>query len=326
MNDARGRRAESPTEIPALGWKDTALRVKDEISDDHTSLVAAGVSFFGFLAFVPGLAAAISIYGLVSEPAQVESQLAGLLGNLPEEAQQLVTDQISRLASQSTGALTWGTIVAVGLALWAASSGMANLIEATNVAYDEEDDRSFLVKRGLALLFTVGAIAVVFATVLCVSAVGPWVSDITGSTAAGLVAQVVTWLLAGVAFVLGLAVLYEVGPDRDDPELRWVSVGSIVATGLWLTASVLFRVYVANFASYNETYGSLAAVVILLFWLYITCFVVLLGAEINAELEHQTRVDTTVGADQPMGQRDAEMADTLGEPRAQQPESSPKWT
>jgi membrane protein len=325
MNDARGRRAESPTEIPALGWKDTALRVKDEISDDHTSLVAAGVSFFGFLAFVPGLAAAISIYGLVSEPAQVESQLAGLLGNLPEEAQQLVTDQISRLASQSTGALTWGTIVAVGLALWAASSGMANLIEATNVAYDEEDDRSFLVKRGLALLFTVGAIAVVFATVLCVSAVGPWVSDITGSTAAGLVAQVVTWLLAG-AFVLGLAVLYKVGPDRDDPELRWVSVGSIVATGLWLTASVLFRVYVANFASYNETYGSLAAVVILLFWLYITCFVVLLGAEINAELEHQTRVDTTVGADQPMGQRDAEMADTLGEPRAQQPESSPKWT
>jgi membrane protein len=326
MNDARGRRAESPTEIPALGWKDTALRVKDEISDDHTSLVAAGVSFFGFLAFVPGLAAAISIYGLVSEPAQVESQLAGLLGNLPEEAQQLVTDQISRLASQSTGALTWGTFVAVGLALWAASSGMANLIEATNVAYDEEDDRSFLVKRGLALLFTVGAIAVVFATVLCVSAVGPWVSDITGSTAAGLVAQVVTWLLAGVAFVLGLAVLYKVGPDRDDPELRWVSVGSIVATGLWLTASVLFRVYVANFASYHETYGSLAAVVILLFWLYITCFVVLLGAEINAELEHQTRVDTTVGADQPMGQRDAEMADTLGEPRAQQPESSPKWT
>ena len=326
MNDARGRTAESPTEIPALGWKDTALRVKDEISDDHTSLVAAGVSFFGFLAFVPGLAAAISIYGLVSEPSQVESQLSGLLGNLPQEAQQLVTDQISRLAGQSTGALTWGTIVAVGLALWAASSGMANLIEATNVAYDEEDDRSFAVKRGLALLFTIGAIAIIFATAFGVSTVGPWVSDITGSTAAGLGAQVVTWLLAGVAFVVGLAVLYRAGPNRDDPEWKWVSVGSIVAMTLWLVASVVFRVYVANFGSYNETYGSLAAVVILLFWLYITCFVVLLGAQINAELEHQTAVDTTVGADRPMGRRGAEMADTLGESRAEQTEFSPQET
>lgn len=326
MNDDRGRTAESPTEIPALGWKDTALRVKDEISDDHTSLVAAGVSFFGFLAFVPGLAAAISIYGLVSEPAQVENQLSSLLGNLPEEAQQLVTDQISRLAGQSTGALTWGTIVAVGLALWAASSGMSNLIEAVNVAYDEEDDRSFVVKRGLALLFTLGTIAVIFAAAFGVSTVGPWVREITGSNAAGLAAQVVTWLLAGVAFVVGIAVLYKAGPNRDDPEWRWVSVGSIVAMTLWLVASVLFRVYVANFASYNETYGSLAAVVILLFWLYITCFVVLLGAEINAELEHQTRADTTVGADRPMGRRDAEMADTLGESRAQQPESSSEET
>jgi membrane protein len=159
-----------------------------------------------------------------------------------------------------------------------------------------------------------------------VSTVGPWVREITGSNAAGLAAQVVTWLLAGVAFVVGIAVLYKAGPNRDDPEWRWVSVGSIVAMTLWLVASVLFRVYVANFASYNETYGSLAAVVILLFWLYITCFVVLLGAEINAELEHQTRADTTVGADRPMGRRDAEMADTLGESRAQQPESSSEET
>lgn len=316
MSDARGRRAESPAEIPAQGWKDTAFRVKDELSDDHTSLVAAGVSFFIFVALIPGLAASISVYGLVSDPAQMENQLSRLLGNLPEEARQLVTDQISRLAEQSTGVLTWGTVIAVAVALWAASSGMSNLIEATNVAYDEKDDRSFVVKRGLALLFTIGAVAILVVAAFGVTAVGPWVSDITGSNAVGWTARIVTWLFAGVAFMFGLAMLYRVGPNRDHRDWKWVSVGSIVAVILWLAASIVFRVYVANFGTYNETYGSLAAVVILLFWLYLTSFVVLLGAEINAELEHQTGADTEVDADDHMGKRPAEMADKLGQRRS----------
>ena len=316
MSDARGRTTESPAEIPAQGWKDTAFRVKDELSDDHTSLVAAGVSFFIFVALIPGLAAAISVYGLVSDPAQMENQLSRLLGNLPEEARQLVTDQISRLAEQSTGVLTWGTVIAVAVALWAASSGMSNLIEATNVAYDEKDDRSFVVKRGLALLFTIGAVAILVVAAFGVTAVGPWVSDVTGSNAVGWTARVVTWLFAGVAFMFGLAMLYRVGPNRDHRDSKWVSVGSIVAVILWLAASIVFRVYVANFGTYNETYGSLAAVVILLFWLYLTSFVVLLGAEINAELEHQTGADSEVGADDHMGKRRAEMADKLGQRRS----------
>jgi membrane protein len=315
VNDARGRTADSPTEIPAPGWRDIAARVRNEISEDHTSLVAAGVSFFAFVAFIPGLAAAISTYGLFSDPSEVERQLSGLLGNLPEEAQQLVADQIARLAGQSTGALTWGTIIAIGLALWTASSGMANLIESINIAYDEQDGRGFVIKRGLALLFTLGAVVLVIGIAFAVTVVGPWLADITGSDLAGWTGVVVTWLLAGAVFVAGLAVLYRVGPDRDDPEWQWVSVGSLVAVVLWLLASILFRMYVANFGSYNETYGSLAAVVILLFWLYITCFLILLGAEINAEMEHQTGADTTVGVDEPMGERGAVMADTLGEAR-----------
>jgi membrane protein len=154
---------------------------------------------------------------------------------------------------------------------------------------------------------------IVLATAIAVTTVGPWIAEITGSSAAGSIARFLTWLLAGVAFVTALAVLYRVGPDRDDPEWKWVSVGSVLAMVLWLTASIFFRLYVANFGSYNETYGSLAAVVILLLWLYITCFVILLGAEVNAELEHQTAKDTTVGPDEPMGERGATMADTLGE-------------
>lgn len=313
MSDARGRTADSPTDIPGPGWRDIAIRVKREISEDHTSLVAAGVSFFAFVAFIPGLAAAISIYGLISDPSEVERQLSGLLGNLPEEAQQLVADQIARLAGASTGALTWGTIIAIGLALWTASSGMANLIESLNITYDEKDDRGFFIKRSLALVLTLGAVVLLIAIAFAVTVVGPWLVDNTGSDLAGWTGVVVSWLLAGAAFVTGLAFLYKYGPDRDDPEWQWVSVGSVVAVVLWLLASILFRIYVANFGSYNETYGSLAAVVILLFWLYITCFLILFGAEINAEMEHQTREDTTVGPDQPMGERGAVMADTLGE-------------
>lgn len=320
MNDARGRHAVSPTEVPAEGWKDIAFRVKDEIADDNTSLASAGVSFFGFLALIPGLAAAISIYAMFSDPTQIQSQLSQYLGNLPEEAQALVTDQISRLAEQTTGALTWGAVLAVVLALWTASSGMANLMKAINMAYDEEDQRNFLVRRGLALLLSLGAIVLLIAIAFAITVVYPWLSELTGSAVVAGAGQIVAWILAGAAFAFALAVLYRVAPHRNYPEWKWVTLGSMVALVLWLVATVLFRIYVANFGTYNETYGSLASVVILLFWLFITSFVVLLGAQINAESEHQTRADTTVGRDEPMGQRGAEMADTLGATQAEDPD------
>lgn len=312
MKDQRGRGAEKPTQIPPRGWKDIVLRVKDRIKDDHTVLSAAGVSFFGFVALIPGLAAAISVYSLLADPTEVQRQLGNLMGNFPEEARQLVTDQMARLAGESRGALTWGTVASIALAVWTASSGMAHLTEAVNQAYDEKDERGFLARRALSLVFTLGAVVLIVVVTVATTIIGPWLTDVTGSSAVGWIARA---FIAGATFMLALSVLYKVGPNRDDPKWQWVSVGSTLAVVMWLIASFAFQVWVSNFGSYNETYGSLAAVVILLLWLFITSFVVLFAAAVNSEIEHQTQHDTTKGPAQPMGQRGAVKADTLGEAR-----------
>ena len=223
MNDGRGRHAHWPVEIPAEGWKDIAARVKERTADDNTSLAAAGVSFFGFLALVPGLAAAVSIYAMLADPTEIQRQLSGLLANLPEGAQALITDQLSRLAQQTPGALTLSAVVAVALALWTASSGMANLIKAINMAYNEQDQRNFLVRRGLAMLLSLGTMVLLGAIAFAVTAVFPWLSALTGSAMAAGVGQVLAWILAAAAFAFALAMLYRVGPDRDNPEWKWVT-------------------------------------------------------------------------------------------------------
>jgi membrane protein len=204
--------------------------------------------------------------------------------------------------------------VSVLLALWSASSGMGHLIEAINVAYDERDERGWIRNKAIALAFTVGAILLVLFAIGGLAAL-PAILDRLGFP--GWL-QLLYWPLLLAGFAVGLAVLYRYAPHRDEPEWRWVSWGSAVAVLLWVLASIGFRIYAANFASYDESYGSLGAVVVLLLWLHITAFVVLLGAQINAELEHQTARDTTVhdpdmGRDRPMGERNATMADTLGE-------------
>lgn len=310
LKDQRGRGAEKPTQIPPRGWKDIVLRVKKRIRDDHIVLSAAGVSFFGFVALIPGLAAAISVYSLLADPTEVQRQLGNLMGNFPEEARQLVTDQMARLAGESRGALTWGTAAGIALAVWTASSGMAHLTEAVNQAYDENDERGFLARRALSLVFTLGAVVLIVVVTVATTVVGPWLANLTGSAAVGWVARA---LLAGTTFMIALSVLYKVGPNRDDPKWQWVSVGSTLAVVMWLMASFVFQVWVSNFGSYNETYGSLAAVVILLLWLFITSFVVLFAAAVNSEIEHQTQHDTTKGPARPMGQRGAVKADTVGD-------------
>ncbi|MGI8682630.1 MAG: YihY/virulence factor BrkB family protein [Mycobacteriales bacterium] len=304
----RGRQADAPSAIPKKGWKDIAVRVKDSLRDDQVSLLAAGVAFFTLLALAPALAAVVSIYGLVTTPAEASRQIADFTTALPKDARSLLADQVKTVAGGNPRGLGIALVIGVLLSLWTASGGMKQLIEAVNVAYDESETRKFLRLRGLALLFTLGMI-VVFVATLGLLAVLP---AVVNSSAGQVVANVVRWPLLAVLTAAALAVLYRYAPDRDNPKLRWVTWGAGIATLLWVVGSVLFTIYVSNFGHYNKTYGSLGAVVVLLLWLYLSAFIILLGAEINAEMELQTAKDTTKGPEQPMGTRQAYAADKLG--------------
>lgn len=311
VSDVPGSQAESPTEIPAKGWVQILKRSIKEMGTDHLTLLAGGVAYSWFLALFPGLIAAVSIYGLVTSPEEVSAQVADMASGLPEAAQTLITTQMESLASGSSGALSFGLVISVALALWSASAGMAGLVEALNIAYDEDEERNFFKKRGLALLLTIGFILFIAVAVGLVAVFPIVLSNLGTGIFVTILAQIVRWVVLIAAAVAALALLYRVGPDRDAPAIKWLSLGSIIATVIWLIASIAFSFYVDNFGSYAETYGALAGVVVLLLWFWITALVVLLGAEINAETEAQTIKDTTKGPPQPLGERNAVKADEV---------------
>ncbi len=310
---SRGRAAETPTEIPALGWKDIAFRVKDEIAADRVSLIAAGVAFYGLLALFPAITALIAISGLIVEPSQIVDQLESLSGLMPEEVISIVTVQATEVAGSREGELGLAAIIGVLIALYSASKGMASLIEGINVAYDEEEGRGFvrlkLVTITLTLFLMIGLLLALMATLglPAVLAVLDFGAVFEFLMTAGL------WVGLFLLTVFGLSVLYRYAPSRDEPEWKWASPGAIVACLIWVIASAGFAFYVGNFGSYNESFGTLAGVIVLLMWFWISAFIILLGAELNAEMEAQTRADTTKGPNEPMGSRDAVKADTLGD-------------
>ncbi|GAA1880704.1 YihY/virulence factor BrkB family protein [Pseudonocardia ailaonensis] len=308
-----GREAESPTAIPARGWWQVLRRAWAEAKTDNVPILAGGVAFAAFLALFPALIAALTLYGLLADPAQVAGQIEGLASALPETARPIITDQLTAVTASGSGALGVGLVVSVLAALWSASGGTMNLIRATNLAYDEDESRGFLRLRGTALLLTLGAVVFVLLAVALVAIV-PALLDALGLGGVGLVAaQVVRWAVLLALVVAALAVIYRVAPDRDAPRFRWVSVGAVTATLLWMLGSVVFSLYVDNFGSYNKTYGALAGVIVLMLWLYLTSYIVLLGAEINAESERQTERDTTRGEPVPLGERRATAADTVAD-------------
>ena len=282
-----------------------------EAKTDQVPLLAAGVAFFGFLSLFPALIAAVTTYGLVADPSQIRSQIGNVTEAMPRDARSLIMTQIDTLTSTPQQSLGLGLIIALALALWSASGGVGYLMSAINLAYDEEETRGFVKRKALALGLTLGSI--IFALVgIGLVAIAPAVFDSLGlSTIGRVVAEAARWLLLLVLVILALAVAYRVAPDRDAPRFAWVSTGAIVATVIWLIASLGFSLYVDNFGSYGKTYGSLAAVVVMLLWLWITCYIVLLGAEINAESEAQTVADTTKGPEAPLGERGAVKADSL---------------
>lgn len=304
-----GALAYQPTGIPLAGWKQVARRVWDETRLDQVPLLAAGVAFWTFISLFPAMIAAIAIYGLVADPATVTRQADAVTDALPRDAASLVVDQMQSISSQSEGALNLSLVVSVLLALWTSSAAVSNVMSAVNIAYDEEETRGFLRRKAVALLLSLGAVAFVVISVGLI-AVAPVLLDTfvpEGATRALL--ETGRWVGLVGAVMAGMAVLYKIAPDRADPRLAWVSVGSVVATAAWLLASLGFSLYVDNFGRYSRTYGALAGVAILMLWLWITALIVLVGAEINAEAEQQTIRDTTVGEPRPMGERNAVKAD-----------------
>ncbi len=312
-DDGRGRRADAPRALGARGFKDVLLRVKDEIRQDNVAMMAAGMAYYAMLALFPALIALITVYGLVASPSQVETTLAGFADRLPGSAAELMRDQLHGIVSASTSALSLGLVLATLAALWSASSGATGMIKAVNRAYDEPERRGFIAVRGLALLFTLGGL-LVCAVAIGLLAVLPALFEQLGLGPTGrTVVTIVQYLLLAALVIAGLALLYRHAPCRTTPKTRWVTWGSVIATVLWLAATAAFDFYASRFGSYQETYGALGGVILLLLWLFISSFAVLVGAEINAELEAQTGRDTTVGAPRPMGERGAQKADELGE-------------
>jgi membrane protein len=312
--DPVGHLADTPTEIPRPGWAAVLKRTRAEVKADRVPMMAAAVAFAGLLALFPAIIAAISIYGLVTDPSSAAEAAGELTAAMPAEAAGIITDQLQSVASAEESTLGLTLLVAILGALWSASGGVGMLINALNVAYDEEDTRTFLRARGLALAMTLGAI-VFFAVAVTLIAVVPAVIDGIGLGIVGTVlAQVARWVLLAALLAGALAVLYRFAPHRADARWRWLSPGAVVATVLWLLGSLAFSAFVSNFGSYNETYGTIAGVIVLMLWLQISALVVLFGAELNAEVERQTAKDTTTGPPRPIGLRGAQPADDLPPP------------
>jgi len=311
-----GRSAETPSQIPARGWKDILLRVYHGISENRILLVAAGVTFYSLLAIFPGIAALISIYGLFADPATVASHLDTIASVAPGGAIDVLREQMSRPASQGGTTLGVSFIVSLAISLWTANSGVKAIFDALNIVYGEEEKRSFLKLNSVTLFVTLGIVVFILLTLAAVVALPVALTYIPLPRVTALVVRIGRWPILFALVTLALAVLYKYGPSRTEPRWRWITWGSISAAVAWLAASALFSWYVASFGSYNKTYGSLGAIIGFMTWIWISIIVVLIGAKLNAEMEHQTVRESTTGQPKPLGRRGARMADTIGAAQA----------
>ncbi|HEV7718188.1 MAG TPA: YihY/virulence factor BrkB family protein [Arsenicitalea sp.] len=307
--DSRGRQADSPEKIPARGWMDILWRVFRSINEDRVLLIAAGVTYYLLLALVPSLSAFVSLYGLFNDPATVNAHVNLLSGIVPPGGLEIIKDQLTRLTSTGKTTLGFTFFISLVIALWSASSGMQALFDAMNIAYEEEEKRNFFVRTGLALLFTLGA-AVTAVIFLGAVVVVPVVLALFHFGAGfDWLIRIVSYGLMLAVMLLAIGVLYRWGPSRKQAKWRWITPGAVLAViGIGIV-SLLFSWYASSFSDYNATYGSLGAVIGLMTWIWLSVTVLIIGAELNSELEHQTARDSTTGSELPMGQRGAFMAD-----------------
>jgi membrane protein len=309
IETALGREATRPRDFPVRAWRRVLWRVWAGIGTHHLSIIAAGVAFFGILAIFPALAALIALYGFVADPAEIMQSLREVQPVLPHDVYLIIEGQVTQLVSAGRTKLGLASLLSLAFALWSARAGVTALMEGLNVTYNEIDNRSIVTQYFLSLILTLLLIAISIVALLAVVAIPTLLhfSDIGWFGA--LLAQVTPLLVLGVAVIFLIGGLYRYGPHRARARKRWVTVGAVFATLGWVAVSMLLSLYVSRFANFNETYGSLGAIVGLMFWLYASAFIVLLGAEINAQMELQTSHDTTTGRAKPMGERGAYVAD-----------------
>ncbi len=307
----RGRLADAPHRIPMRGWKDVLWRTYREITCDRLSAVAGGVTFYTLLALFPAIGVFVSLYGLFNDVSAVQSQLNQFAAVIPASVISIVGEQMLRLATRPHASLSVAFIISLLLSVWSANAGMKALFDGLNIAYDESEKRNYVVRTALTYAFTLGLLVFLTLVSAILVAVPLYLKD------AGLAEFALVWVPLRWLVILGLAatafsMVYRYGPCRAHARWRWVSPGGACAAVLWLGGSLGFSWYVNNVAHFDVTYGSLGAVIGFMMWIWFSVMVVLIGAELNAEIEHQTALDSTTGPAQPMGVRGAAMADTVG--------------
>ncbi|HKP27321.1 MAG TPA: YihY/virulence factor BrkB family protein [Dongiaceae bacterium] len=310
-----GRTADHPAEIPPRGWKDILVRTYRSISEDRVTALAAGVTYYILLALFPGITALVSIYGMIADPRDIGELLTGMAGTIPRDVIDIIGGQLKFLASQDEKALGLAFFGGLLASLWSSNAAIKALFDALNVVYGEKEKRNFFRLTLLSLTFTAGMILFMVLALVGIVVI-PALLDLLHFGATGeFLLNILRWPAMLAVVVLGLAVMYRYGPCRADARWRWLTWGSVAAALLWLIVSMLFSWYASNFGNYNKTYGSLGAVIAFMMWTWLSAVIVLMGGELNAEIEHQTARDSTTGPPKPLGARGARMADTIGAPQ-----------
>ena len=299
----------APPKRPLVYWEALKASV-NHISENNISLVSAGVAFFAMLSIFPALAALIAVLGIISDPVVVVAQLEEVRGFLPEDVYQIVNDQVVSLVSTRNDTLGWAGLLSLLAALWSARAGVGAMMIGLNNVYNQRN-RGAAKHYLRALLLTIALVGVGITALLTVVVAPVVLAFIPLGPFGNFIADLVRWTIAITVLLAGIGVLYRYGPNRKPAKVQWLSFGAVLAVVLWALVSVGFSYYVANFGNYNQVYGSIGAVIAMLIWLWISSFLVLLGASLNAQIELRTKTDSTVGRPKPMGKRGAFMADHL---------------
>lgn len=308
--DHKGEAAATPRQLPGPAWKAILKRVWINNGRHNIGLMSAGVAFYTFLSFVPLLGALVMTYGLLADPATVAEHMRTIIELVPKDAARLIYEQLTNLTTAAATKKGLALLLALLVAIYGATRASGAIITALNVIYEEEDKRGIIRGTATAALLIVGAVVIGVVGVLAATMLGyaQTLLGFAGPVGVALI-RITTWLAAGLLSCVTIAGMYRFAPDRADARWTWLSLGSVIATLLWLGATLGFGAYAASFGNYDATYGSLGAVVVLLMWLYVSAYAILLGGLINAETERQTAHDTTTGPARPMGRRGAVMAD-----------------